>query len=203
MPNQATLQRRRAPELKRSALIAAATELFMEQGFSETTTQEIAKHAGVSEGILFHHFGSKRGLFDAIAQDFLHEGAMKIMPATPKQMSEENVVRAAFDFMDQHPALHRLLIQVGKELGESQNTTLNHLMIDVIEMQLQSAMTDVQFSGKIRQGNPRIMAQLQFAVVDAAYKAWQASGTNTLREDYIAEAVNCMTAMLRPEPQPS
>ena len=193
MPKASSL-RRRAPEEKRSALLDAAKHLFMQQGFASTSTQEIAKHAGVSEGILFHHFGSKRGLFDAIANDFLREGALTIMPETPAQMTEEDVVRAAFDFMDAHPALHKLLIQIGTELGESQHTTLNHIMIDAIELQLQRAMT----TDTIRQGNPRIMAELQFAVVDAAYKAWHASGAAELREDYIEEAVNCMSAMLKP-----
>ena len=71
---------KRAPQEKRELLIAAARELFQEQGFGATSTQQIAARAGVSEGILFHHFGSKRGLFETIAEDFLQAAAMATVP---------------------------------------------------------------------------------------------------------------------------
>jgi hypothetical protein len=52
--------------------------------------------------------------------------------------------------------------------------------------------------GKVRQGDAAIMAQLQFAVVDAAYRAWRRGGDPERKEDYIVEAINCMQAMLAP-----
>ena len=45
-------------------LISAAREAFLEHGASATTA-DIAERAGVSEGILFHRFGSKAKLFQA------------------------------------------------------------------------------------------------------------------------------------------
>ena len=45
-------------------LVAAAHEVFLEQGFSATTAA-IARRAGVSEGTLFNRFGSKEELFTA------------------------------------------------------------------------------------------------------------------------------------------
>lgn len=187
-------ERRRAPQEKRELLLQAAQALFKEQGFEQTSTVQIARRAGVSEGILFHHFGSKRGLFDCMVADFLQAGAEAVMPEDPAQLTEEQVVRAAFDFSDQHPALHKMLIQVTAELGESQSTSTSTVMINAIEARLQAGMRQ----HKIRQGNPRIMAELQFAVVDAAYRAWQNSADPSLREDYIEEAVSCMKAMLSP-----
>ena len=53
----------------------------------------------------------------------------------------------------------------------------------------------------MRQGDPHIMAQLQFAVVDGAYRAWRDSGKAQAREAYIEEAVSCMQAMLTPADQ--
>ena len=43
-------------------LLRAARETFLERGI-QATTAEVAARAGVSEGILFHRFGSKAGLF--------------------------------------------------------------------------------------------------------------------------------------------
>ena len=45
------------------AILATASRLFAEKGYSQTTTAEIAREAGVAEGTLYHHFGSKDAIF--------------------------------------------------------------------------------------------------------------------------------------------
>jgi AcrR family transcriptional regulator len=44
-------------------IIEAATHLFAHQGYHGTTTREIADLAGMREGVLFRHFGSKEDIF--------------------------------------------------------------------------------------------------------------------------------------------
>lgn len=45
------------------AILATASRLFAKKGYSQTTTAEIAREAEVAEGTLYHHFGSKDGIF--------------------------------------------------------------------------------------------------------------------------------------------
>jgi AcrR family transcriptional regulator len=45
------------------AILSTASRLFAEKGYSQATTAEIAREAGVAEGTLYHHFGSKDGIF--------------------------------------------------------------------------------------------------------------------------------------------
>lgn len=47
----------------RRLLLDAARDLFARQEYRSTTTREIAEAAGVSEHLLFRHFGSKAALF--------------------------------------------------------------------------------------------------------------------------------------------
>jgi AcrR family transcriptional regulator len=49
-------------EEKRNRLIQAAMQEFT-KGYSLANTDEITKNAGVSKGLLFHYFGSKKELF--------------------------------------------------------------------------------------------------------------------------------------------
>ncbi len=51
---------------RQASLISAATSLFAANGFTGTTTKQIAKAAGVSEALLFKHFPTKHALYTAI-----------------------------------------------------------------------------------------------------------------------------------------
>jgi TetR/AcrR family transcriptional regulator len=48
---------------RRQALVEAATRVFAKSSYQGATTAEIAAEAGVSEPILYRHFGSKRELY--------------------------------------------------------------------------------------------------------------------------------------------
>src|ERR1700737_1950714 len=55
----------------RQLLLDAARDLFAERGFKGTSTRDIADRAGVSEVMIFRHFGSKSTLFqEAVVQPF-------------------------------------------------------------------------------------------------------------------------------------
>lgn len=185
---------RRAPAQKQELLLAAARDLFAQQGFDGTSTVQIADRAGVSEGILFHHFGSKKGLFKRLAEEYAHAAATATMPADPTQMTEETVVRSAFEFAESNPALYQMLMTGSAELSELDVTAQSDIIIQVIQENLERGMA----AGQVRRGNAEVMAQLQFAVVDAAYRAWRNKGDPARKEDYITEAINCMQAMLAP-----
>ncbi|MEO9870270.1 TetR/AcrR family transcriptional regulator [Ekhidna sp.] len=51
---------------KQEKILNAALVLFAEEGYKSTSTSKVSKKAGVSEGLIFRHFGSKEGLLDAI-----------------------------------------------------------------------------------------------------------------------------------------
>lgn len=65
--------RGRPPSIDSERLLAVARDVFLERGI-RATTLEVAERAGVSEGVLFHRFKSKEGLFSA-AMDFDGEHA--------------------------------------------------------------------------------------------------------------------------------
>ncbi|HXG10978.1 MAG TPA: TetR/AcrR family transcriptional regulator [Gemmataceae bacterium] len=54
--------RMRQTDRKRQ-LLAHAKQLFVTLGYQNTTTEKIARAAGVSEPVLYRHFGSKKALF--------------------------------------------------------------------------------------------------------------------------------------------
>lgn len=50
----------------RESIVSAARECFSNDGYDETHTDTILERAGMSRGALYHHFPSKRDLFEAV-----------------------------------------------------------------------------------------------------------------------------------------
>ncbi len=58
---------------RREAVLAAAQEAFARRGFHGTSTEEIAKAAGISQPYLFRLFGTKQKLFVATVERCMEE----------------------------------------------------------------------------------------------------------------------------------
>jgi AcrR family transcriptional regulator len=70
MGEAALTYHQRVASAKRSAIIAAATELFTADGYGSTSLARIADAADVSTATLFKQFPTKADLFEAIVTDF-------------------------------------------------------------------------------------------------------------------------------------
>lgn len=65
----------------RQRLVAAAVRLFSDAGYEEVAVAEVARAAGVAHGLLFHYFGSKRGIY------------LEAMRAAARELNDSFVVR--------------------------------------------------------------------------------------------------------------
>ena len=87
--------RRPAGEDTKAALLAAAREVFTEQGFDGATVRAIAARAEVDPAMVNHWFGGKQGLFAAavelpVTPDFIRE---RVFDAGPREELAARVVR--------------------------------------------------------------------------------------------------------------
>lgn len=63
------------PDTPKGKIFIAATELFSEHGFKETTTRAIANNAGVKQVMLHYYYGTKEELYEAVLK---YEGIMML-----------------------------------------------------------------------------------------------------------------------------
>lgn len=66
-PDEQVPNRRKAAKARtRTALLAAAGQVFAERGYGDASVDEIAREAGVSVGSVYVHFDNKQALFAAL-----------------------------------------------------------------------------------------------------------------------------------------
>jgi AcrR family transcriptional regulator len=102
----------------RRLLLDAARELFARRDYRTTTTREIAEAAGVTEYLLFRHFGSKAGLFrEALVlpfTNFVDDFGKTWHAVVPEETDEEELskqfVGQLYDVLVQHQGLVLTLV---------------------------------------------------------------------------------------------
>ncbi|MGD9736952.1 MAG: TetR/AcrR family transcriptional regulator [Solirubrobacterales bacterium] len=65
-------------EATRGALITAGRRLFAERGYEAVSAEQIVRAAGVTRGALYHHFGGKAELLDAVYDQLEREVTERI-----------------------------------------------------------------------------------------------------------------------------
>jgi AcrR family transcriptional regulator len=73
--------RRERGRTTRERLIAAGRELFGELGYEATSVEAVLQRAGVARGGLYHHFDSKKSLFDAVLDRVVAEVSDQVSAA--------------------------------------------------------------------------------------------------------------------------
>jgi AcrR family transcriptional regulator len=113
------MSRRSRPEMiaeTRAKLIAAARKAFGEQGYAGASMDDFTAEAGLTRGALYHHFGDKKGLFEAVVHQIDAEMAERltaISAAAPTRwqgLVDENV---AYVEMALEPEIQRIVLKDG------------------------------------------------------------------------------------------
>jgi len=112
-----TAQRRmREREARRQAILDAAGNLFLAQGISATTVDQIAERAELSKGAIYLYFRSKEELCLALLVEasrvFVREMKQARTVDAPPLAQLQRLIQAYFDFYVRRPDYFRLLFVI-------------------------------------------------------------------------------------------
>jgi AcrR family transcriptional regulator len=121
----------------RARIRDAAIDLFSERGIGGATIRDIAQKAGVSSGLLRHHFGSKEGLRDAC-----DEYAMARLTELRERLLEGGALADQSFLGSVHPAAMRLQAYLVRSMIDGSTPAMFERMVEAGEAWLDG--TDIK-----------------------------------------------------------
>ena len=99
----------------RQAILDAALRLFARQGYAQTTTDEIARRAQISKGLIYNHFASKEEILECLVVESMERAfPMLTAPAdeVEPQATLEEFIHTWFQLIRSDSDLFRLGYQL-------------------------------------------------------------------------------------------
>jgi AcrR family transcriptional regulator len=132
---------------RRALILAQAKKVFARKGYQQASTGELARASGITEPILYKHFGSKRKLYIAVL-NMIHEQFMErfseLVERKSRQDLQESLNNLLLDYrnaaMEDHDGIHLLLNATLEaddpdvsEIIETQNRRMYALVNSLLE----------------------------------------------------------------------
>lgn len=141
------MARKDEPNAGRDKLIRAAAEIFARVGFAGASVGDIARAAGVTQPLVNHHFGTKKGLWQAVVHEHFAEleQTLEDCEARTEGMCERERLRAllyAFVlFSGRRPQLTRMMrMEADGSLAGEVSDEWNHRFVSFLETRLARAV---------------------------------------------------------------
>jgi AcrR family transcriptional regulator len=105
---------------RKAEIIEVAKTVFAERGVRQATVREIGARAGILSGSLYHHFGSKLDIVDAILGDFCAEVLARYRSIAALDVDTVGRLRLmtdyAFSLIPQHSAPLVMILNDSRDL---------------------------------------------------------------------------------------
>ena len=165
-------------EQKRKAIRAAATKLFAQKGYENTTTRDIAGAAKISSAALYYYFDSKEDLLYQILDETITNGLRLLsrIGEGEKTLSEKLSsilwmhTRAAVDYNKM-----KLLVHDQKSLSSKHKELISKKQRDYVQF-LIKILDDLKKEGKTIDIDTTVCAFAFFGMVSWAYRWYNPRG---------------------------
>jgi AcrR family transcriptional regulator len=183
---------------RRRQLLEAGARAFTERSYDEVSMSDLARSAGISKGLLYHYFPSKRELFTATLAAAAAELAAVTEP-DPELPPIEQLTKSVGAYLawieENAPSYRRLLESIGSAdvrslVDEVRNQTVERIVQGISEGEPRAAL--------------RIAVRAWLSGMDAAILDWLDSGEITreqLRDLLVATFVGALGAARHVDPE--
>jgi AcrR family transcriptional regulator len=153
-------------EARRRQIIAAAVEVIAEHGYAQASLARIAKHAGISKGVISYHFDGKDDLMSQVVTQLFVAGAEYMTPQLAgtegRRAWLRTYIASNLAFIDEHRNFVAAAAEVMLNLrdGDGNLTFVDSGGEDDILTPLVAALQDGQRTGEFGEFDAVITAKL-------------------------------------------
>ena len=199
-------------EQRRQDLLRAAAAVFGRLGYHDTTTNAIAKEAGVSPATLYQFFPNKEAIASALAANYAREMAEAERAIDPEGVLSfteaiQELLNVCISFNRKHPEFHTLVIDAPlSAAAHEEKQALGQVFVDFVTGRLRRELTTLSRSEAAHHGQVALMIfrgileELTIAPRSARPRLEQAMRDAILR--YL-EPVVTQTKMVQPKSRQS
>lgn len=157
---------------RRDRILRAAQKLFAEHGYDGTSAEAIAAEAGVAKGLIFHHFGSKAGLYLAAVADATARISQAFFEAEESAASDlfdrlSSWVRRKMLLFQQMPTYSRLVIGALADPPASVREELRRYVMEGVEVGWSLVLEGIDSASFRPEVDPSRAMELVVTVLDA------------------------------------
>jgi AcrR family transcriptional regulator len=112
-------------EKSREKILSASLELFANKGYDATSIESIAKKAGISKGLIYNYYDSKKSILLAIFDDVMNEGEKLVNKQKNVSDAKERMkgmIEQVFDMLETSPEYLKLLMVLSLQPGVMEET---------------------------------------------------------------------------------
>lgn len=142
---------------RREQILAVGLELFVRRGYVNTRVSDIAEAAGMSPGLLFHYFASKRDLYEELLRSGMERAYVAVFAdgVTDPLAYFEDLATTVIGGMRTNRSMARMFVLVSRAdadaiLGQD---TVAHATRDTLRRAAE-VVREGQATGQIREGDP-------------------------------------------------
>jgi len=167
------------PPATREAILEAAARIFAQEGYRAATMQAIASEAGFTPPTVYSHFGSKRGLFEALVEELVSDLFALLERELPEGLglaeSLELRVRALLELAARRRPMFTLLVLRPYDLPELEGHADDEVRLDAYWEALFEAHAD-----ELGDRTPHEAGLVMEGVLYAFTKDWMRSDAPSL-----------------------
>ena len=153
---------------RRDQLLDIGLALFTDASYDAVGIDDIARHAGVSKGLLYHYFGGKRAFYVACVRRASEHMLVSVRPdpELPPPVRAWTGLNAYLDFVEARASVFQSLLQGGQGVDAEVGTILAETRLRFAEQLLEG--TGVPPTRPVF----RFAARAYIGAVEAASLAW-------------------------------
>ena len=137
------------PEIRRADIMDAAMILFMEKGYTNTTTQDIVDKVNISRGLLYYHFKNKEDILYCLVERYSEKLLRDIHVIVYDE--DKTAIEKIRAFIDATIISTDNVSAEGTELQKTVDLKENRYMLDKLSHKLIEKLT-IYFERIINQG---------------------------------------------------